>query len=87
MEVVYIASGALLIPLFIAVAAIGLVGASATIEIGALATETVTRRSFPAAWDSRRHKRHAVKTASAGRAHKSSRLKSWLRFLTAPAIA
>ncbi|HJQ80517.1 MAG TPA: hypothetical protein VJ828_11205 [Lacipirellulaceae bacterium] len=87
MEVLYIAGGGLLVPLFIAVFAIGLLGASVAIEVGALATETVTLRSFPAAWDSRRHKRHAVDVASADRASGSSRLRLWLRFLTAPTIA
>lgn len=86
MEVLYIAGGGLLVPLFIAIFAIGLLGASVAIEVGALATETVTLRSFPAAWDSRRHKRHAVDRA-ADRANGSSRLRLWLRFLTAPTIA
>jgi hypothetical protein len=86
MEVVYIAGGALVVPLFIAIAAIGLVGTSVAIEIGALASETVTLRSFPAAWESRRHKRHVVKTISADRAIGWSRWRLWLRFLTAPAI-
>jgi hypothetical protein len=87
MEVLYIAGGGLLVPLCIAIFAIGLLGASVAIEVGALATETVTLRSFPAAWDSRRHKRHAVDRASADRASGSSQLRLWLRFLTAPTIA
>jgi hypothetical protein len=86
MEVLYIAGGALFLPLFIAIVAIGLVGASIAIEVGALATETVTLRSFPAAWDSRRHRRHAVKAASAHRANDWSRWRLRLRFLTVPAI-
>ncbi len=86
MEVLYIAGGALFVPLFIAIGAIGLLGASLSIEAGALATETVTRRSFPAAWNSRRHKRHACKVSRAVGANASSRLRLWLRFLTAPAI-
>ncbi len=87
MDALYIAGGALLIPPFIAIAAIGLVAASVAIEVGALATETVTLRSFPAAWDSRRHKRRAVNAASAERANGWSRWRLGLRFLTAPAIA
>lgn len=86
MEVLYIAGGALFVPLFITIGAIGLLGVSLSIEAGALATETVTRKSFPAAWNSRRHKRHAGKVARANGASASSRLKIWLRFLTAPAI-
>jgi hypothetical protein len=87
MEVLYIAGGALVVPLFIAMAAIGLLGVGLAIEVGALATETVTRRSLPAAWTSRRHKRHAIKKASAKGAKDWSRLRLQLRFLTAPAIA
>ena len=87
METVFIAGGALLAPLFVAIAAIGLLGTSATIEIGALATQTVRMRSLPAAWDARRQKRYSVKTASTGRAKRSSWWRSWLRFLRAPAIA
>jgi hypothetical protein len=82
MEVLYIAGGALVVPLFIAIGAIGLLAASLSIEAGALATETVTLRSFPAAWNSRRHKRHTGKAARVKGANVSSRL----RFLTAPAI-
>jgi hypothetical protein len=87
MEVLYIAGGALVVPLFIAMVAIALLGAGLAIEVGALASETVTRRSLPAAWTSRRHKRHAAKTASAEGANDWSRLRLQLRFLTAPAIA
>ena len=86
MEALYIAGGALLIPLFIAVAAIGLVAASVAIECGQLASETVTLRSFPAAWASRRHKRHALKAASTRGTNAWSRLRLRLRFWTAPAI-
>jgi hypothetical protein len=83
MEFVFIAGGALFIPVFIAIVAIGLLGVGLAIEIGALATETVTLRSFPAAWASRRHKRHARVPALTDGANVWSRL----RFLKAPAIA
>jgi hypothetical protein len=83
MEALYIAGGALLLPLAVAIAAIGLLAAGLAIEAGALATKTFTLRSLPAAWTSRRQKRYATA------AELTDGAKAWsrLQFLRAPAIA
>jgi hypothetical protein len=82
MEALYIAGGALLLPLVIAIAAIGLLAAGLAIEAGAIATKTFTLRSFPAAWTSRRNKRHATAAEFTDGAKAWSRL----QFLRAPTI-